>query len=168
MRLWKIPWIAGVLKEFAFGGEDYEGDFSITKHRDLMSFLEQTRPSLGERYLPIDLVLDPLQLHPSSPHILPPHTASASNTLLAALIHSHDHHHTNNTIPTRIPVINNRSQERRRRTLQFPSIGVFLSMLLSWCSCFCVWNSVIYNMPSTSLFTYVRAMWCVWETNINI
>jgi len=41
-----IPWIAGVLKEFAFGGENYEGDFSITKHRDLMSFLEQTRPSL--------------------------------------------------------------------------------------------------------------------------
>jgi len=80
VRLWNIPWIAGVLKEFAFGGEDYEGHFSITKHRDLMSFLEQTRPSLGERYLPIDLVLDPLQLHPSSPHILP-HTLLLLPTL---------------------------------------------------------------------------------------
>jgi len=48
------------------------------------------------------------------------HTASASNTWL---LWSTGHHHTHKTIFTPILVINNRSQERRRSTLQFPSIG---------------------------------------------
>lgn len=55
-------------------------------------------------------------------------------------------------------------EERRRSSkagLNFPVSISFLFMVLSWCSCFCVWNSVIYNMLSTSLFTYVRGMWCV-------
>ena len=33
-----------------------------------MGFLQQPGPPLGESDLPVDLVLDPLQLNPSPPH----------------------------------------------------------------------------------------------------
>ncbi|KAK8972222.1 hypothetical protein V6N11_024307 [Hibiscus sabdariffa] len=33
-----------------------------------MGFLEQTRPSLGESDLPVDLVFDSLELNPTPPH----------------------------------------------------------------------------------------------------
>lgn len=62
------PGIGGKLKELPFGGEDNQSNFGIAKHRDLMSFLEQPSPALGERHLPADLVLDSLKLNPTSPH----------------------------------------------------------------------------------------------------
>lgn len=69
-----VPGISSILKDLAFSGEDDESNLSLTKHRDLMSFLEQPRSPLWESHLPVDLVLYSLQLHPSSPHIyiLPP------------------------------------------------------------------------------------------------
>jgi hypothetical protein len=66
-----LPRICRILKELPFGGEDNQGHLSIAKHRDLMGFLQQSRPSLGEGDLPVDLVLDPFQLNPSSPHNSP-------------------------------------------------------------------------------------------------
>lgn len=63
-----IPGIAGVLEKLAFSGEDDESHFGIAEHRDLVGFLQQTRPPLRECHLPIDLVLNSLQLHSSPPH----------------------------------------------------------------------------------------------------
>lgn len=42
----KLPRVGGIFEEFAFGREDDKSNLSIAKNRDLMSFLEQTRPSL--------------------------------------------------------------------------------------------------------------------------
>ncbi|KAK7327999.1 hypothetical protein VNO77_22093 [Canavalia gladiata] len=43
-----VPRVAGVLEKLAFSGEDYKSNFCIAKNGDLVSFLEQTRPSLGK------------------------------------------------------------------------------------------------------------------------
>ncbi|KAF5769776.1 hypothetical protein HanXRQr2_Chr14g0652161 [Helianthus annuus] len=59
-----------VLKEFSFCGKNDESNIGIAQDRDLMSFLQQTCSSFGECYLSANFVLDPLQLHPSSPHLI--------------------------------------------------------------------------------------------------
>ena len=64
-----VPRFVGVVEKLAFSGEDDESHISIAQHRNLARFLKQARPSLGESHLPIDLVLDPLQIHSSPPHI---------------------------------------------------------------------------------------------------
>lgn len=163
-----IPGIAGVLKEFAFGGEDYEGHFSITMHRDLMCFLEQTRPSLWERHLPIDLVLDPLQLHPSSPHISLYHTLFyytlqlISSTTNIYMILSYYHYYTYKTIPTRISIIND-IEGRSSSTLQliflyrciFP-YSAFLVLFFFLCMEWTLWFIICYQ----HLYIYVRESYC--------
>lgn len=63
-----VPGIGGVLEELSSSGEDDQSDLSVAENRDLMSFLQQSRPPLRERHLAVDLVLDPLQLNPTSPH----------------------------------------------------------------------------------------------------
>ena len=62
--------MSGVLKEFAFSREDNKSNISVTQHRDLMGFLQQTCSSLGKCHLSANLVLNPLQLHPSSTHFI--------------------------------------------------------------------------------------------------
>lgn len=63
------PRFSGELEELPFGGEDDERDVSVAQNGDLMGFLEQPSPSLGESHLPTDLVLNPLQLNPPSSHL---------------------------------------------------------------------------------------------------
>lgn len=63
-----VPGISGVFEEFSLGGEDDQRDFSIAKHGDLMSLLQQPRPPLRKRDLSIDLVLYSLELNPTPPH----------------------------------------------------------------------------------------------------
>ncbi|RWW28997.1 hypothetical protein GW17_00006495 [Ensete ventricosum] len=80
------PGVGGVLIELALGGEDDEGDLRVAEDGDLVGLLEQPRPALGEGHLPIDLVLDPLQLHPPPPHLdpsppLPPPLPSSNSNL---------------------------------------------------------------------------------------
>ena len=63
-----LPRISGVLKEFAFVGEDNNSNFSITQDRDLVGFLQQSISPFGKCHLPVDLVLYPLQLNPTPSH----------------------------------------------------------------------------------------------------
>lgn len=63
-----IPSSAAELVELPSSGEDDESDLRIAENRELVSFLQEAVPTLGEGHLPVDLVLDPLQLYPSSPH----------------------------------------------------------------------------------------------------
>lgn len=64
----RLPWVGGVLEELAFGGEHDESHLGIAKDGDLMGLLEEPCPTLRERHLSTDLVLDPLQLNSSPPH----------------------------------------------------------------------------------------------------
>jgi hypothetical protein len=64
----RIPLAAAELVELAAVGEDDESDLRIAEDGELVRLLEQTVPALGEGHLPVDLVLDPLQLDPSPPH----------------------------------------------------------------------------------------------------
>ena len=61
--------VVGVLVEAAAAGEDNEGDLGVAEHGELVRLLEQPVPALGERHLPADLVLDPLQLHLPAAHL---------------------------------------------------------------------------------------------------
>jgi hypothetical protein len=63
-----IPLVAAELVELVAVREDDESDFRITEDGELVRLLEQTVLALGEGHLPVDLVLDPLQLDPSPPH----------------------------------------------------------------------------------------------------
>lgn len=63
---------ASELVELSSTGEDDESDLGVAQHGELVSFLQQTVPPLGEGHLAVDLVLDPLQLNPPSPHPLTP------------------------------------------------------------------------------------------------
>uniref|UniRef100_A0A0A9CST9 Uncharacterized protein n=1 Tax=Arundo donax TaxID=35708 RepID=A0A0A9CST9_ARUDO len=60
--------MAGVLVELPLGGEDDERDLGVAKDGDLVRLLQQPVPALGEGHLPVDLVLDPPQLHRPAPH----------------------------------------------------------------------------------------------------
>lgn len=60
--------VVSILVETAAAGEDDESNFSITEHRQLISFLQQPVSSLAEGHLPIGCVLNPLYLNFSSPH----------------------------------------------------------------------------------------------------
>ena len=64
-----LPGIRGVFKELPFVREDNQSDLSIAQDRDLMSFLQQPTSPFGEGNLPVDLVLYPLHLNPTSPHL---------------------------------------------------------------------------------------------------
>lgn len=63
-----VPGVSGVLVELALGGEDDGGDLGVAEDGDLVRLLQQSIPPLGERHLPVDLVLYPLQLHLPPPH----------------------------------------------------------------------------------------------------
>lgn len=69
IRIKRLPGLGGVLKELAFGGENNQGNISITQNGDLICFLQQSRASLRESDLPADLVFDPFQLNPTSSHL---------------------------------------------------------------------------------------------------
>lgn len=58
----------GVLVEAAAAGEDNEGNFSITKNRKFISFLQESISPLAEGHLTIRCVFDPFDLNLSSPH----------------------------------------------------------------------------------------------------
>lgn len=77
-----VPGGARELKKLAAVGEDDESDLSVAEHGELVSLLEEAIPPLGERHLPVDLVLDPLQLQPSSLH---------PSLLLLLLLHTRTH-----------------------------------------------------------------------------
>jgi hypothetical protein len=64
-----VPGMAGVLVELPLGGEDDERDLGVAEHGDLVRFLQQPVPALGEGHLSVDLVLDPPQLHRPAPHV---------------------------------------------------------------------------------------------------
>jgi hypothetical protein len=49
-------------------GEEDERDLGVAEDGELVGLLEQAVPALGERHLPADLVLDPLQHHLPGPH----------------------------------------------------------------------------------------------------
>ena len=63
-----IPLPAAELVELAAVGEDDERDLGVAEHGELVRLLEQAVAALGEGDLAVDLVLDPLQLHPAPPH----------------------------------------------------------------------------------------------------
>lgn len=62
--------VTSKFRELAPAREDDESNLRIAEHRELVSFLEQTIPSLGECYLAVDFVLYSLQHHFSSPHFV--------------------------------------------------------------------------------------------------
>jgi hypothetical protein len=61
---------AAELVELAAAGEDDERDLGVAEHGQLVGLLEEAVAALGEGDLPVDLVLDPLQLNSSPPHDL--------------------------------------------------------------------------------------------------
>ena len=63
---------AAELVELAAAGEDDERDLGVAEHGQLVRLLEEAVAALGEGDLPVDLVLDALQLDSSPPHDLPP------------------------------------------------------------------------------------------------
>lgn len=60
----------GELEELARLREDDDSNLSITKNRELMSFLKQPRTPLGESNLSAIGILDPLNLDFSTTHLL--------------------------------------------------------------------------------------------------
>ena len=62
------PGAAAELEQPAAAGEDDERDLGVAQDGQLVGLLEQPAPPLRERHLPVDLVLDPPQLDPPSPH----------------------------------------------------------------------------------------------------
>jgi hypothetical protein len=75
---------AAELVELAAAGEDDERDLGVAEHGELVGLLEEAVAALGEGDLPVDLVLDALQLNPSPPHdllLLPSKQASKSSKL---------------------------------------------------------------------------------------
>ena len=63
-----LPVSTAELIELASVREDDEGNFSITKHRKLISLLQQPISPLCKSHLPVYFVLYPLQLNSSSSH----------------------------------------------------------------------------------------------------
>ena len=63
-----IPWTTAKLVQLSSIGEDDESNLCITKNGKLIGFLQKSIPSLCKCYLPVDLVLNSLQLNPTSPH----------------------------------------------------------------------------------------------------
>ncbi|RWW55010.1 hypothetical protein BHE74_00038385 [Ensete ventricosum] len=64
------PGTAAELEQPAAAGEDDERDLGVAQDGQLVGLLEQPAPPLRERHLPVDLVLDPPQLDPPSPHVV--------------------------------------------------------------------------------------------------
>ena len=60
---------AAELVELATAGEDDERHLGVAEHGELVGLLEEAIATLGEGHLAVDLVLDPLQLHPAPPHL---------------------------------------------------------------------------------------------------
>lgn len=58
--------------ELVIAREHDEGDLSITKDGELLSFLHNTIPSFGVGDLPVRLVLDPLDLDLPTTHLSSP------------------------------------------------------------------------------------------------
>jgi len=72
---------AAELVELAAAGEDDERHLGVAEHGELVGLLEEAVAALGEGHLAVDLVLDPLQLDPSPPHIsLPPAVSTAQGS----------------------------------------------------------------------------------------
>lgn len=65
-----IPWTTAKLVQLSSIGENDESNLSITKNGKLISFLQKAISSLCKGHLPVDLVLYPLQLNPTSSHFL--------------------------------------------------------------------------------------------------
>jgi hypothetical protein len=63
-----VPLRAAELVELAAVGEDDERDLGVAEDGELVGLLEQAVAALGEGDLAVDLVLDPLELHPPPPH----------------------------------------------------------------------------------------------------
>jgi hypothetical protein len=63
-----LPLRAAELVELAAVGEDDERDLGVAEDGELVGLLEQAVAALGEGDLAVDLVLDPLELHPAPPH----------------------------------------------------------------------------------------------------
>jgi hypothetical protein len=63
-----IPCVAELV-QLATAGEDDERHLGVAEHGELVGLLEEAVATLGEGHLAVDLVLDPLQLHPSPPHL---------------------------------------------------------------------------------------------------
>lgn len=82
----RLPRIGGVLVELPLGWEYDKSDVRVAEDRDLVCLLQQPRPPLREGHLSVDLILDPLQLHPPSPH-LSNHNRSWSIASSATKIH---------------------------------------------------------------------------------
>ena len=57
-----------LLRQFAAVGEDDDRDLGVAEHGELVRLLNQAVVALEEGDLAVDLVLDPLQLHPPPPH----------------------------------------------------------------------------------------------------
>lgn len=75
----KLPGGATELVELPPVGEDDQRDLSIAENRQLIGFLQQPISAFGECHLPVNLVLDPLQLHPSPTHDPSPLKTDISN-----------------------------------------------------------------------------------------
>lgn len=60
---------AAELVELAAAGEDDERDLGVAENGQLVGLLEEAVAALGEGDLPVDLVLDALQLNSSPPHL---------------------------------------------------------------------------------------------------
>lgn len=65
-----LPRATAELVEFSSIGEDDESNLGVAEHRKFVRLLEKAISSLSEGHLPVDLVLNPLQLNPTSPHFL--------------------------------------------------------------------------------------------------
>lgn len=63
-----IPWTTAKLVQLSSIGEDDKSNLGIAKNGKLIGFLQKSVPSLCKSHLPVDLVLDPLQLYPPSSH----------------------------------------------------------------------------------------------------
>ena len=68
--------VVGVLVEAATTGEDDERDLGVAEDGQFIGFLEQPVPALAEGDLAARVVLDPLDLDLSSPHVSLPLLAS--------------------------------------------------------------------------------------------
>ena len=63
-----VPGRTAELVELSPIGEDDESDLSVAENGEFVGLLEKTVSPLGEGHLPVDFVLYPLQLNPTSPH----------------------------------------------------------------------------------------------------
>lgn len=65
----RVPGTTELIK-LSTAREDDQSNFGITKNRKLIGLLEQPIPPLWKSNLPVDLVLNPLQLDSPSPHVV--------------------------------------------------------------------------------------------------